>query len=80
MYRDLKFEILNDEKQFGRVGTSKRIYSDAVIFAERKVFSKSRVQEGLSKIYDAAVSQRVLQRLVHVRGIKQKNFGRRKLA
>ncbi|MCV2877207.1 GIY-YIG nuclease family protein [Rhodobacteraceae bacterium XHP0102] len=74
VYQDLGFEVLNDIKQLGRVGTSQRIYTDDDILAEARKYSR-RVdfKLGSPKLYDAAVSQRLLEKACeHMRGINKK--------
>lgn len=74
-YANKKFKILNDRKQLGRTGTSNRIYSDEIIFREAKKYKK-RVdfKKNSPKIYDAAISQQLLQKASsHMRGIAKKN-------
>jgi hypothetical protein len=74
VYKALGFEILNDKRQLGRVGVPRRIYSDEVILREAQKYSR-RVDFkcGSPKIYDAAVSQRILSKVcAHMRGIKKK--------
>lgn len=76
IYRNKGFYVLNDEAQFGRVGTSDRVHTDEIIFEEAKKYSR-RVdfKNGSPKIYDAAVSQRLLEKACeHMRGIKKHGF------
>jgi hypothetical protein len=74
-YRSDGFTVLNDDKQLGRTGTNQRVHTDEVIFAEaRKFESRSEFKTKSPKIYDAAVSQRILGKAcAHMRGIAHKN-------
>ena len=70
------FQILNDPRLYGRMGVSKRVYSDEDIAKEAsKYTSRSKFKEGSPNHYDAAVSQRILSRVCsHLRGIKSKGY------
>jgi hypothetical protein len=73
-YRKKGYFLLNDDRYLGRTGTSNRLYSDEVIYAEAKKYSR-RVdfKMGSPKIYDAAVSQRILNSACsHMRRIEKR--------
>mgnify|MGYP001182848438 FL=1 len=74
-YESKGFVILNDKKQLGRTGTSQRIYTDEIILREAKKYTKRVDFRNKSpKIYDAAISQRLLDKACsHMRGIAKKN-------
>lgn len=74
-YENKNYEILNSLKSLGGTGTSKRIHTDEIIFSEAKKYTR-RVdfKTNSPKIYDAAVSQRLLEKACsHMRGIAKKN-------
>jgi hypothetical protein len=75
-YEDQGFDILNNKKNAGQTGTANRIYTDEVILAEALKY-KRRVdfKKNSSQIYDAAVTQRLLEKACsHMRAIKPKNY------
>lgn len=75
-YESDGFEILNDNRMYGRVGVSQRIYTDDIIAQEASKYTR-RVdfKVGSPKHYDAAVNQRILKKVCsHMRGIKPKNY------
>ena len=69
------YHVLNDLKQVGRMGTDRRIHTDEVIFLEAKKYkTRSEFKRLSPRIYDAAVSQRLLSKAcAHMRSIKPKN-------
>lgn len=74
-YEEKNYKILNSKKSLGGTGTSKRIHTDEIIFSEAKKYTR-RVdfKTNSPKIYDAAVSQRLLEKACsHMRGIAKKN-------
>jgi hypothetical protein len=70
------FEVLNDERLFGRTGVSRRIYTDDQILEEaQKYTSRVEFKLGSPRHYDAACSQRILDKVcVHMRSIRAKNY------
>lgn len=70
------FIVLNDPKQLGRMGTDRRKYSDDDIKNEAlKYITRSEFKYGSPKHYDAACSQRILNKVCsHMRGIKNSNY------
>lgn len=70
------YEVLNNERMFGRMGVSRRKYNDEDIQKEaRKYRTRSAFKTGSPRYYDAAVSQRILNKVcAHMRGIKPKNY------
>jgi hypothetical protein len=75
-FADQGFEMLNSERTLGFVGVADRKYSDAEIISEGKKYStRSEFKKQSPKIYDAAVTQRLLSKAcVHMRGINPKNY------
>ena len=74
-YEKKNYKVLNQKESLGRTGTSERIYTDEIIFLEAKKYTRRVDFKNLSpKIYDAAVSQRLLEKAcAHMRGIAPKN-------
>ncbi len=75
-YEGQGFDILNNKKNAGKTGTANRIYTDEVILAEALKY-KRRVdfKTNSPRIYDAAVTQRLLEEACsHMRAIKPKNY------
>lgn len=75
-YEGQGFDILNNKKNAGMTGTANRIYTDEVILAEALKYNR-RVdfKTNSPRIYDAAVSQRLLEKACsHMRAIKPKNY------
>ena len=70
------FEVLNDERLFGRTGVSRRIYTDELILEEAaKYTSRVEFKLGSPRHYDAACSQRILDKVcAHMRSIRAKNY------
>ena len=70
------FKVLNNEKQFGSIGASKRIYTDEVIAIEAKKYaSRGEFKSQSPRHYDAACSQKILNKVcAHMRSIKPKNY------
>lgn len=75
-YINKGFIVLNDPKQLGRMGTDRRKYSDDDIKKEAlKYITRSEFKYGSPKYYDAACSQRILDKVCsHMRGIKNSNY------
>ncbi len=76
VYKGKGYGILNDENQLGRTGTSNRIHTDEAIYDEAKKYKKRvEFKKKSPKIYDAAVSQQLLDKACsHMRGIAKKNY------
>jgi hypothetical protein len=74
-YENKNYKILNSIKSLGGTGTSKRIHTDEIIFLEaKKYLRRVDFKNGSPKIYDAAVSQRLLDKACsHMRSIAKKN-------
>lgn len=72
-YKANGWTVVNDVKQAGRVGHSIRKYSDEDILSEAKKYqTRSEFKRASPRIYDAAVSQRLLSRACkHMRSINQ---------
>lgn len=75
IYRSDGFTVLNDDRQLGRTGTNRRIHTDEMIFAEaQKYRTRNEFRTKSPKLYDAAVSQRILAKAcAHMPGIAAKN-------
>ena len=74
-YENKNYKILNSLKSLGGTGTSKRVHTDEIIFSEaKKYLRRADFKKGSPRIYDAAVSQRLLEKACsHMRGIASKN-------
>tara|TARA_Y100000022_G_scaffold144383_1_gene126109 strand:- start:1309 stop:2679 length:1371 start_codon:yes stop_codon:yes gene_type:complete len=70
------FEILNDQRQYGRVGVSKRIYTDEIIAVEAKKYkTRGEFKANSPNHYDAACSQKLLNKVcAHMRAINPKDY------
>ena len=75
-YEEQGFKVLNDERLYGRVGVSKRIYTDEIIAAEAKKYSsRSDFKKNSPKHYDAACSQKLLNKVCsHMRAINPRLY------
>ena len=70
------YEVLNKSANYGAIGTSKRIHTDESIALEaQKYKTRAEFKKGSPKVYDAAVTQRILNRVCsHMRSINPKNY------
>lgn len=68
--------VLNSMKQYGKIGVSRRVYTDDIIEQEaQKYKTRSEFKARSPRHYDAALSQRILDRVCsHMRGIAQRNY------
>ena len=69
------YQILNSSRMYGKIGTKKRIYTDEIIAQEAsKYTTRSEFKKNSPRHYDAAVTQRILNKVCsHMRSIKRKN-------
>lgn len=70
------FEVLNDERLFGRTGVSRRVYTDVILLQEAlKYRSRADFKRGSPRHYNAACSQRKLDEVcAHMRSINAKHY------